>query len=129
MDDLLQKLKALAEPSRLRLLSVCSQGEFTVSELVHIVAESQPSVSRHLKILCDAGLLERLREGSWVIYHVLPESGVVDLVENILAHVDQNKSIMIQDKARMDIVKTDRIKSAVEYFRLNAKQWDQIRGP
>ena len=66
MDQLLTALRAVAEPTRLRLLALCAEGQFTVSELVQILGQSQPRVSRHLKQLSDAGLLERLPEGSWV---------------------------------------------------------------
>ena len=63
LDELLNGLRAVAEPSRLRLLAICSHGEWTVSELVQVMAQSQPRISRHLKLLADAGLLERFREG------------------------------------------------------------------
>jgi ArsR family transcriptional regulator len=70
MTALLDALRAAAEPTRLRLLALCAQGELTVSELVQILGQSQPRVSRHLKLLCDAGLLDRLPEGSWVFYRL-----------------------------------------------------------
>ncbi|MDX1541967.1 MAG: metalloregulator ArsR/SmtB family transcription factor, partial [Geminicoccaceae bacterium] len=75
LDPLLAGLRAAADPSRLRLLIVCSQGEWTVTELTRILGQSQPRVSRHLKILVDAGVLERFREGSWV-FHRRAESGI-----------------------------------------------------
>ena len=68
LDILLDGIRAAADPSRLRLLAICSQGEWTVSELVQILGQSQPRISRHLKILAEAGLLDRFREGSWVFY-------------------------------------------------------------
>ena len=68
LDNLLDGIRAAADPSRLRLLAICSQGEWTVSELVQILGQSQPRISRHLKILAEAGLLDRFREGSWVFY-------------------------------------------------------------
>ena len=64
MDELLAALRAAAESTRLRLLVLCARGELTVSELAQILGQSQPRVSRHLKLLCDAGLLDRFREGS-----------------------------------------------------------------
>src|SRR5258708_31458172 len=70
LTGLLEGLKAGAEPTRLRLLALLAQGEMTVSELTGILGQSQPRVSRHLKLLCDAGLLERLPEGSWVFYRL-----------------------------------------------------------
>ena len=71
MDALLAALRAAAEVTRLRLLALCAEGEVTVSELVRILGQSQPRVSRHLKLLCDAGLLDRFREGSWVFYRLV----------------------------------------------------------
>src|SRR5919107_5894196 len=70
MGELLGALRAAAEPSRLRLLVLCARGELTVTELAQILGQSQPRVSRHLKLLCDAGLLDRAREGSWVFYRL-----------------------------------------------------------
>src|SRR6266566_8428862 len=70
MEHLLAALRAVAEPTRLRLVVLCSRGELTVSELTQILGQSQPRVSRHLKLLCDAGLLDRFREGSWVFYRL-----------------------------------------------------------
>src|ERR1700749_3095876 len=70
MEHLLAALRAVAEPTRLRLVVLCARGELTVSELTQILAQSQPRVSRHLKLLCEAGLLDRFREGSWVFYRV-----------------------------------------------------------
>ena len=69
----MRMLRAAAEPSRLRLLALCAQGEFTVSELVQILNQSQPRISRHLKILCEAGFLERLSEGNWAYYRQATE--------------------------------------------------------
>ncbi|MBT3399997.1 MAG: winged helix-turn-helix transcriptional regulator, partial [Rhodospirillaceae bacterium] len=60
MDQVLALLRAAGEPNRLRILALCAHGDLTVSELTRILGESQPSVSRHLKLLCNAGLLERL---------------------------------------------------------------------
>src|SRR5437879_4527012 len=70
MDELLAALRAVAETTRLRLLVLCARGELTVSELAQILGQSQPRVSRHLKLLCEAGLLDRFREGSWVFYRL-----------------------------------------------------------
>ena len=70
MQEVLSGLRAAAEPTRLRLLVLCAEGELTVSELTEILGQSQPRVSRHLKLLCDAGLLDRFREGSWVFYRL-----------------------------------------------------------
>lgn len=63
-----QVFKAAADATRLRLLALLSHGEATVGELQEILGQSQPRVSRHLKLLSDAGLVERFREGHWVYY-------------------------------------------------------------
>ena len=68
MDGLVAMLRAAGDPTRLRLLLLLRQAELTVSELIEIVGQSQPRVSRHLKLLGEAGLLERFKEGSWVLY-------------------------------------------------------------
>ncbi|HKL64379.1 MAG TPA: metalloregulator ArsR/SmtB family transcription factor [Woeseiaceae bacterium] len=73
-EDTIRALKAVAEPTRLRLLVLCHRGESTVSELVRVLGQSQPRISRHLKLLCDAGLLERFRDGHF-IYYGTPSAG------------------------------------------------------
>ena len=74
-DLLLSRLRAIAEPSRLRLLAILARGEFSVSELTAILGQSQPRVSRHLKLLDDCGLLERFREQHWMYYRVAADTG------------------------------------------------------
>src|ERR1700741_3769435 len=74
MEHLLAALRAVAEPTRLRLGVLCARGELTVSELTQILGQSQPRVSRHLKLLCEAGLLDRFRGGSWVFYRLSQSS-------------------------------------------------------
>src|ERR1700686_1692276 len=85
MNELLAALRAAAEPTRLRLLVLCARGELTVSELAQILGQSQPRVSRHLKLLCDAGLLDRFREGSWVFYRLSSGSAASALVQHLVA--------------------------------------------
>src|SRR5216110_2516986 len=85
MNELLAALRAAAEPTRLRLLVLCARGELTVSELAHILGQSQPRVSRHLKLLCDAGLLDRFREGSWVFYRLSSGTAASSLMRNLVA--------------------------------------------
>ena len=74
MEALLMALKAVAEPTRLRLIAVCARSDLTVSELTQILGQSQPRISRHLKLLADANVLKRFREGAWV-FHRLTHSG------------------------------------------------------
>ncbi|MBV9757736.1 MAG: winged helix-turn-helix transcriptional regulator, partial [Alphaproteobacteria bacterium] len=72
MHDLIEALRALAEPTRLRLLALAARGAFCVVELTEILGQSQPRLSRHLKLLCDAGLLERAREGANAWFAIPP---------------------------------------------------------
>jgi ubiquinone/menaquinone biosynthesis C-methylase UbiE len=127
MEQVLARLRAAAEATRLRLLAICAECELTVSEITQIIGQSQPRVSRHLKLLCEAGLLVRFREGTWVFYRT-PHSGPgADLVQPILALLPAEDEILSLDRARLNQVKAQREKIATEYFRANAEDWDQIR--
>ncbi|MDP7546088.1 MAG: metalloregulator ArsR/SmtB family transcription factor, partial [Alphaproteobacteria bacterium] len=84
MELLLQGLRAAAEPTRLRLLALCAHAELTVTELTQILGQSQPRVSRHLKLLCEAGLLERHREGTWAYYRLADASECAHLARTLV---------------------------------------------
>lgn len=123
MQDLLNGLRAAAEPTRLRLLALCAQGEVTVSELTQILGQSQPRVSRHLKLLCEAGLLERLPEGSWVFYRL----AAAKLARKLLQLLPAEDPILARDLKGLASVRAQRTASAAAYFRANAERWDAIR--
>src|SRR5215210_1976488 len=127
MEQLLTGLRAAAEPTRLRLLALCAHGELTVSELAQILGQSQPRVSRHLKLLCDAGLLDRTREGSWVFYR-LGSGRAVNLLGRYLADAcgEQDETIAL-DLQRLAAIKRQRAELAAAYFRDNAANWRRIR--
>jgi ubiquinone/menaquinone biosynthesis C-methylase UbiE/DNA-binding transcriptional ArsR family regulator len=127
LEDLLAALRAVAEPSRLRLLVLCARGELTVSELAQIVGQSQPRVSRHLKLLCEAGLLDRFREGSWVFYHLSGGSAAAALSRHLVAACDELDETIALDLQRLAAIKRQRAESAAAYFRDNAVQWHEIR--
>jgi len=130
MDALISALRAAAEPSRLRLLALCAQADLSVTELTQILGQSQPSVSRHLKLLCDAGLLNRSREGLWAFYRLANGGNggrmgelaqwLVDLIPND----DPGKA---RDLARLNQATRERSTLAQDYFRANAAEWDEIR--
>jgi DNA-binding transcriptional ArsR family regulator len=92
-------LKAAGEPSRLRLLALCGEGPLTVSDLAQAVRQSEPRVSRHLKILCEAGLLARTREGQWVRYGLSADPGAVSFVRGVLLQVDRRHPALVRDRA------------------------------
>ncbi|MBX6369951.1 MAG: metalloregulator ArsR/SmtB family transcription factor [Rhodospirillales bacterium] len=123
MNEVLAALRAVAEPTRLRLLAVCARGELTVSDLVQILGQSQPRVSRHLKLLCEAGLLDRFREGSWVFYR-LAQTPLAQLLSGLVPENDPTAAL---DAERLAAIKRARAEAAAAYFRANAARWDEIR--
>lgn len=127
MDAVLTGLRAAAEPTRLRLLALCAEAELAVTELTQAVGQSQPRVSRHLKVLSDAGLVERNREGSWVFYRLAENGAQGRLARDILAHVAAHDEALARDFERLASVKEARAAAAAEYFRANARRWDEIR--
>jgi ubiquinone/menaquinone biosynthesis C-methylase UbiE len=127
MDHLLAALRAIAEPTRLRLVVLCARGELTVSELTQILGQSQPRVSRHLKLLCEAGLLDRFREGSWVFYRMSQTGPVSRLARQLVATCDDSDPTMALDLQRLSAIKRQRADLASAYFRENAAHWHRIR--
>src|SRR5277367_1285081 len=125
--DLLAALRAVAEPTRLRLLVLCSRGELTVTELAQILGQSQPRVSRHLKLLCEAGLLDRFREGSWVFYRLSQTGPASALARQLVAACDDADPTITLDLQRLGAIKRQRADLASAYFRENADQWHRIR--
>src|ERR1700756_1003593 len=124
MEHLLAALRAVAEPTRLRLVVLCARGELTVSELTQILGQSQPRISRHLKLLCESGLLDRFREGSWVFYRGAQGVGGGELARRLLELVPADDPILVLDRERLAAVKRQRAEVAQAYFRANAAQWD-----
>jgi len=128
MDVLLSGLRAAAESTRLRLLAVCAEGETTVSDLVHILGQSQPRISRHLKLMCEAGLLERLPEGSWAFYRLADEATPGGrLARRLVSLVPVDDPQVVLDRRRLADVNEARTAAADAYFRANAADWDRIR--
>lgn len=127
MQDLVTVLKAAAEPTRLRLLTLCSSSDLTVSELTQILGQSQPRVSRHLKLLHQAGLLDRQREGSWVYFRLAGEGPGAALARTLLGSMPVDDPTLVLDVQRLEQVFQRRTERAAEYFRKNARRWDQVR--
>lgn len=127
MEYLLAALRAMAEPTRLRLVVLCARGELTVTELTQILGQSQPRVSRHLKLLCEAGLLDRFREGSWVFYRLSQSNPAGVLARQLVAACDDADPTIVLDLQRLSAIKRQRADVASAYFRENAAQWHRIR--
>lgn len=93
-------LRAAGEESRLRLLALCAKQELSVSDLAEALRQSEPRVSRHLKILCDAGLLERTRQGQWVHYRVTRFGAAADFLQGLLTQIDRNDPLFFREASR-----------------------------
>ena len=124
---LLQALRAIAEPTRLRVLSLCGHSELAVSELVQILGQSQPRVSRHLKLLVDSGVLERNREGIWTYYRAAQGGIGADLAQAVLDLIPQHDERVALDLERLEAVRRARAERARAYFRENSARWAEVR--
>ncbi len=127
MDKFLTVLRAAGEKTRLRLLFVLSHGELNVKELTQILGQSQPRISRHLKLLCEAGLLERHREGSWVLFRLADDLDAGRMARLIVENVPANDKTTLRDLSRLETVRETRRRQAAEYFNEHAGDWDTIR--
>lgn len=107
-ERLMDALRATAEPSRLRLLAVLVRGEFSVTELTRIAGQSQPRVSRHLKLLGEAGLLEKFREQHWIYYRVPTDGPAREFVEAVLGQLDALDAVLQADLSRIESVLAER---------------------
>lgn len=127
MEKLLAGLKAVAEHTRLRLLTILIRNELTVSEITYILDQSQPRVSRHLKLMCDAGILDRIQEGAWVFYRVTDKQPGRELCNTLIELIPDDDLVLQRDLGRLAKVRTEHTQQAETYFYKIAKQWDKLR--
>jgi len=132
-------LRALSDPSRLRIMRLLASMELAVGEIVQVLAQSQPRISRHVKILCDAGLAERHREGSWVFVRsrlparqgLAADDSLAAAAEALLAAAEREDSAFAAhcaaDRARLAAIRAARAARAADYFAAHAAQWDRLR--
>src|SRR3712207_5907635 len=128
MSQLPRLFASLADPTRLRVLALLRAMELSVSEIAQVLGQSQPRVSRHVKILGEAGLIERRKEGSWVFLGL----GAGELVEPLFGLIDRWKSrggadIWASDVERLQAVRSERAAAAQTYFAAHATDWDHLR--
>ncbi len=126
MDRLLTALRAAAEPTRLRLLALAGRGAFCVTEFTEILAQSQPRLSRHLKLLCDAALLERVREGANVWFAV-PHGDAGALARELIGRLPDADPVLESDRRQAARVLAERARVASESFRRQGADWDEMR--
>ena len=125
---LADRFQALADPTRLRILALLRAMELSVGELAQVLGQSQPRVSRHLKILADAGVVERRKEGSWVFLTLVGESRAEPLFALLDCWADEaTQRVFAADSARLEGVRAERAEAASRYFASHAEVWDQIR--
>jgi ArsR family transcriptional regulator len=126
MDRLLTALTAAADPTRLRLLALSARGAFCVNDFCEILGQSQPRLSRHVRLLCEAGLLERAREGvnAWL---TLAQGEAGALVRDILKRLDQDDPLSAADRRGAARVLAERARDASEKFRRSGADWDEMR--
>jgi len=125
---LAEVFQALADPSRLRILALLRSMELSVGELAQVLGQSQPRVSRHLRILADAGIVERRKEGSWVFLTLADPDRTGPLFALLDCWSDEGTARTFTDDAqRLEAVRSDRAEAAARYFAALADTWDSIR--
>ena len=122
-----ERLRAAGEPTRLRVLALLKREELAVLELGRVLDQSQPRVSRHLKLLTEAGLVERFPDGAWVFYRLSAAEPARAFVEHALAMVDAADPAFARDLARLAEVRAERRAEAADYFAENAARWGELR--
>ena len=125
--EVLAALQAAGEETRLRLLALLLDAELTVSELVAILGQSQPRISRHLKLLAEAGLVERHREGAWAFFTAAHRTPFADLARDVVRHLDPSDAVLLADCVRLAEVRASRQLQAERYFAAQAADWDRLR--
>src|SRR6201996_7758496 len=127
MEALLAMLRATGDATRLRLLLLLREAELTVSELTQILGQSQPRVSRHLKLLCDAGLIQRFKEGSWVFYRAADRGDGAELGMLLGTLAEHHQDAREADRRKLAQVRDARAAKASAFFKANASDWERIR--
>jgi ArsR family transcriptional regulator len=125
--ELVEVLRAAGEPTRLRILALLRREELSVMELGQILDQSQPRVSRHLKLLAEAGLVERFPDGAWVFYRSSSDGARRRLIEEVLGHLRPIEPVMSRDADRLGQVHGTREAEAAAYFERNAARWNEVR--
>jgi ubiquinone/menaquinone biosynthesis C-methylase UbiE/DNA-binding transcriptional ArsR family regulator len=127
LDETLGILRAAAEETRLRILALLAEGELTVSDLTDILGQSQPRISRHLKLLVEAGLIERHREGAWAFFRLNDRGVAGRILHPMLDGLDRSDQNLLDDRTRLEAVRAQRSQAAQAFFARLAPDWDRIR--
>jgi len=122
-----EMLRAAGEPTRLRILAILAREELAVMELSQILDQSQPRVSRHLKLLTEAGLVERFPDGAWMFYRLAAHGPRRLILDQSLALIHDDDATIVRDAERLQQVRLERSEEASAYFARNAARWDELR--
>jgi ArsR family transcriptional regulator len=125
--DMVGMLRAAGEHTRLRLLALLADGEQSVKDLTEILGQSQPRVSRHLKLLADAGLIDRNPEGAWAYYGLSSDGTGGALARWLIGQLAEDDPDRARDHSRLEAVRTAQQSQAAAYFAKVADRWDELR--
>ncbi|MFC5445378.1 ArsR/SmtB family transcription factor [Rhizobium halophytocola] len=120
-------LKAAGEPTRIRLLVLLAASDLTVTDLTEILGQSQPRISRHLKLLAEAGLIDRYQEGAWAYFRLKQDGTAAGLAQSLFDLIDMKDPVLMRDGERLATVKKARAQKAQSYFSRHAGEWDALR--
>jgi ubiquinone/menaquinone biosynthesis C-methylase UbiE/DNA-binding transcriptional ArsR family regulator len=120
-------LKAAGEETRLRILALLADAELTVSDLTEILRQSQPRISRHLRVLVEAGLVLRFREGTWAFFRLAEQGAPAEVARMLAGKLDPADPVITRDRGRLARIRAQRAAAAQSYFSAHAAEWDRIR--
>lgn len=126
-DAVVGLLRAAGEPTRFRILRLVAAGDLTVKDLTTILGQSQPRISRHLKLLVESGLVDRFPEGAWAYYRPSEAFGAARLAGTLADLVDAADADLARDAERLAALRRDHAEEAARYFARHAGDWDKIR--
>ncbi|MER2606178.1 MAG: metalloregulator ArsR/SmtB family transcription factor [Siculibacillus sp.] len=126
-ETLVGVLRAGGEPTRLRILALLAEGDLTVKDLTAILGQSQPRISRHLKLLTEAGLVDRFPEGAWVYYRLGDVGPVAEVVRGLVGRLDPADEVVMRDRERLAAIKRTHAERTAAYFAQHAGDWERLR--
>ncbi len=126
VEDTLTALRAVGETTRLRLIALLAESELTVKDATAILGQSQPRISRHLKLLAEADLIKRYPEGSWVYYR-LADGPAGQLARDLVARISTDDAVLAADQERFQGIRKAKAEEAAAYFAARALTWDRER--
>lgn len=125
--QLVDILRAAGESTRMRLLALLAHGELSVKDITEILGQSQPRISRHLRLLGEAGLISRHAEGAWAYFRLSDEPEAARFVDHMISRLDADDPVLLADRERLEAVRADHQHRAAAFFAKVAESWDRLR--